>query len=646
MANAWEEATIVSDPTIKGQDEQGRAYVGVGKIERDPDQSPAKPTGGAIPKGMPRRSYNAALESIRSTASGLTFGFADELEAMLRTGQISGEEYIALRDQLRGQQEAFGNEYPLAKTGLEIAGGIALPLGVFAKGLGQGATATNSLLKTVGIGAGAGGIAGGITGAGEAQGIGDIGKAAATSGVAGVILGGAIPPLAGFVGKTGRNIGNSFGLGDQSDVAMRLIEDRMMKDGLSPDQIARNLNELRRLGVPNPTLADQGKSLSDLGYSAYVVPSKAKGATEGFLEGRYIEQPNELVRGLTQKAGLPANVDKFQFMNDLAESQRKAANAAYPKAYSKDISAVPFRQFVDREAIQQAYQEAVKRADAQGRKLPPFEQIRNAQFISTEILHQLKIGLDRMVEKEIDSFGKMSSYGRDISKLREDFNNLIKQQNPDYAKANKRFADSARIQSAFENGTNYQKLSETELLAKLKNMTQAERESFRLGMIADINQRLDNFKGGDFTRQIFKSAKQKSLLRYAFDNEKSYQDFVKYVEALDKQSRTMKNVLGNSKTAERLAMNDDANLFVDSISDVARGNTLSTALNLTKRVVARAKGISEESSAELQKRLFSSDPAEQKAIIDELRRRAQNRRPSMMPPTSGALGTVGGLLGN
>lgn len=99
--------------------------------------------------------YSAPAETARAAGQGLTFGFADELEAAFRTGKISGQEYETLRNQLRAQQSQFGQDYPKTALASEIAGGLVMPGGVF-----KTATKAPSILKTAGIGAGTGGVQG------------------------------------------------------------------------------------------------------------------------------------------------------------------------------------------------------------------------------------------------------------------------------------------------------------------------------------------------------------------------------------------------------------------------------------------------------------------------------------------------------
>jgi hypothetical protein len=435
------------------------------------------------------------------------------------------------------------------------------------------------------------------------------------------------------------------GVGDQPGAASKMIMNRLQKDDLTPDEAQQVLDELRRIGVPNPTIADLGKSLRDLAYAGYVVPSKAKGATEAFLESRLIDQPNDIVKTLAKKANLSENVNGYEYLNTLIRNQANEAKSAYPKAYSKAVDARDFRKYVERPVFQQAYDEAVKRAGVRGETLPDLEQIRNAQFVPTDVLHQIKIGLDRIVESQTDITGKVTAYGRDVSQVRREFNDLIKAKNEDYRLANAKFADSERIQDAFVTGQKYQRLDPKEAMDKLKKMNPAEKESFRLGMMADINDRLANFKGGDFSRQIFKSPKQKSLLRYAFEDEGKFNEFSKVVSALEDQSKTAKNIIRGSPTGERLATGESAAELGQLAQTYATRGMTGVAMDLVRQGLARTRGISAETSEELQRRLFATDPVEQRAILDELKKRTQGVRPIGNVPGAAALGTVTGLLG-
>jgi|LakMenEpi03Aug12_release.lakeMendotaPanAssembly.Ray.scaffolds.fasta_scaffold128617_2 hypothetical protein len=626
---------------------------GMGRVEF-PDEMTDQEISIAIDRNMqssvmaPKIPFSPRVEAARSVAQGATFGFADELEAALRSGQISGDQYETLRNQLRLQQGAFQKEYPIAGGITEFGGGIAVPFGAY-KALGKAAPVVQEAITGVTLpgqiarGAAVGGFTGALTGAGTATS--DVSGKALETGVFGFTAGAVIPPAIRGAGTVIRNILTASGVGDQPGAASKMIMNRLQKDDLTPDEAQQVLDDLRRIGVPNPTIADLGKSLRDLAYAGYVVPSKAKGATEAFLESRLIDQPNDIVKTLAKKANLSENVNGYEYLNTLIKNQASDARKAYPKAYSKAVDARDFRKYVDRPVFQQAYDEAVKRAGVRGETLPDLEQIRNAQFVPTDVLHQIKIGLDRIVESQTDITGKVTAYGRDVSQVRREFNDLIKTKNEDYRLANAKFADSERIQDAFLTGQKYQRLDPKEAMDKLKKMNPAEKESFRLGMMADINERLANFKGGDFTRQIFKSPKQKSLLRYAFEDEGKFNEFSKVVSALEDQSKTAKNIIRGSPTGERLATGESAAELGQLAQTYATRGMTGVAMDVVRQGLARTRGISSETSAELQKRLFATDPIEQRAILDELRKRTQGMRPIGNVPGAAALGTVTGLLG-
>ena len=593
--------------------------------------------------------YSGIAESARAVGQGVTFGLLDELEAALRTGSISGPEYERQRNQLREQQKQFGQDMPIVKTGLEIGGSLIVPFGAAkqvarlapeAQALVTGTTLTGQAARATGVGVGTGAA----SGYGFAEK--DEGTAAAVGGVFGGLLGGSVPIVVDKFGTLIKNVLNSAGIGDQQTATSKMLASYLKKDNLTPTEAQQALDELRRIGVPNPVIADLGKSLQDLAYSAYVVQSKAKGGTQNFLESRLIDQPNDIVKGLVEKAGLAKNVNGFEYLEALTANQKRMASQLYPDAYSKAISATPFRQYVDRPVFQKAYEEAVKRAGVFGQTLPDLSAIRNAQSVPTDILHQIKIGLDRVIDAETDSVTKkMTGYGGDVVKVKNEFNDLIKSLNPEYKKANAEFADAERISKAFKMGEDYQKLDPAEAASKIKKLNSDEKEAFRLGVMADVNNRLGTFKGGDFNKQIFKSENQKLLLRNAFPDQASYTEFSQYVKSLGQQSSTKQRVLGGSRTDENAAVREEANLLGSLATATATGDMLSMLRAGGTALLSRAKGISSETSEALQKRLFTVDPVEQTAILQELNRRAQRPKTGLLTGAAG-VGSATGILGD
>jgi hypothetical protein len=598
---------------------------------------------------QPSVPYSGAAEAGRAVAQGASFGFADEIEAAFRTGRISGPQYEKLRNELRAQQGQFGQDYPNVKTPLELAGGLIVPFGSL-QAANRLKTGTQAMLAgerlggQIARGTAVGAATGALSGAGYATK--DTGEEAVKGSIFGGALGGTVPVALKGAGGVIRNVLNASGIGDQQVASSKILANYLQKDNLTPNEAMSALDELRRIGVPNATIADLGENLRGLAYSAYAVPSKAKTGTQNFLESRLIDQKNDVVTALANKAGLDVNANGYERLNSLIEDQALKAKTAYPAAYSKDVYAKDFRKYMDRDLFKNAYKEAVKRADARGETLPPLDALLSDRRVPTDVMHQLKIGLDRIVEKETDAItGKVTGYGNDVSKARKEFNDLLKTKNDAYRKANLEYADSEKIQDAFQMGQKYQKLDPKEAAAKIKAFNPAEKESFRMGMMADINNRAGDFKGGDFTRQVFKSDNQKGLVRLAFEDQSKYNEFSQFIKAIDEQGKTAKKVIGGSPTAERLATQQNAGEIAQIAQNAARGDLLGTTRALASTLFSRAKGISSESSEALQKRLFTSNPDEQRAILQELQTRTQ-RRPVGLLSGAAATGTATGILGD
>jgi len=561
-------------------------------------------------KGL--KTYSPTAESARALAQGLTFGFGEEIEAGVRA-PFSEQSYEEIRNQLRQQQEQFGKDYPVRATGLEITGGLALPTGVLGlagKGLLKGATLGQKALTGAGIGAGSGAL----TGAGIAPEAEDIPRYSGVYGTLGAGLGGALVPGLALTGKAVKNVAQGLGIGSESKFATAKIAETLNKENLTTKDVDALLNEYRKASVPDITIADLGKNLQDLGYSSYIVPSGAKTSTEALIRERTANLPGQLTEGLIKKSGVKSKDYGYDYLTKLSKQQSDEALVAYPKAYSKDISATPFRPYVDRDVFKKAYNEAVESANVYGEALPPLESIKNAQFVPTNVLHKIKIGLDRVVEKETDAMtGKMTGYGRDVATIRKEFNDKIKSLNPDYASANKRFADMTELQTAFKKGNDYLKMTDSELIGYLKKLKPAEKESFRTGLISKVRDEQSKFEGVDFTKRIFGSDKKKAALRLAFDDPKNYQNFVKQIEGQKKLIETQRRVLGGSPTREREVISESAQQLADT-AQIGAGNITQPLMNIARRASGMRPGVAEQ----IQRGLFATDPAQQASLLRQI----------------------------
>lgn len=121
--------------------------------------------------------------ALRGAAQGLTFGFADELQA--KTEQLlGGEDYDTRIKQIREDYRRAEEENPVSYYGANFGSGFLMPIGAVG-GFAKGA----SLLGKIGKSAASGGAIGAVTGAGTSEGetAGEVAKDIAIGGAAGAV---------------------------------------------------------------------------------------------------------------------------------------------------------------------------------------------------------------------------------------------------------------------------------------------------------------------------------------------------------------------------------------------------------------------------------------------------------------------------
>jgi len=214
---------------------------------------------------------NVESQKIRSAASGLFMGWADELEAGIRSALLEDRPYEEIRDEIRTKVSAYQQANPGEALTFEALGAVAPTATAFLIPGGQAAGATN----VARLGSGAINLAkrgfaeGAITGAGESTAETALGVAgdAATGGVAGAV----ISPVVGaggkaIAGKAGdvmswlrSNVGSR-----PSDAAMAELQRLAAGTGKSIDEIVQDIADGKIL-AENRTLAAAVRAIKSKG---------------------------------------------------------------------------------------------------------------------------------------------------------------------------------------------------------------------------------------------------------------------------------------------------------------------------------------------------------------------------------------------
>jgi hypothetical protein len=616
----------------------------------------------------------------RSFAQGLTFGFADELEAGT-LGKILDYDV----DDIRKSLEEFREEAPVASFASEIGGALlpSLAAGLVTGGTGTaaGLTATaaratpslgRTIAKTSAIGAGYGGL----YGAGTAEGgIGERAVGAGTGALVGAVTGGAVPAITTGATAGARRLADILSVGGTKrsiEFSDEKLLQALQRDGLSPKEASKKLAEARLLGSENVLIADLGENLRGLSYVSQAVPNESRQKVAKKLAQRNIEQAEIIADDLAIRSKLEGPFS-VQYIDDLAAAQQKAANPGYKEAYQKALPAKAFKDFFTgprKELMSAAAKDGKRIAAANnvtipdlGKLLKDENQIKEfmKSKIPTEYLHSMKIGLDSIIDRNTDKItGKVTKYGTSVINAKNQFNEIIGKLNPAYAKTNKQFSDYARLLQAYHVGHGFKNKPTSDLNKFLSKFNEGEKEAFRTGMISSIKDRAESLTSTrNFIPEIFGSKKKQNQLRLAFpggkEGEKAFADFKKIIELEEQKVLTKNRVFGNSATAKNIRELEesgaDVGQAVDLMARLARGEVLGAAGQVISGVGARVGGMTPERANLIAQRLFTSNPAEQQAILNRLQGVEKDlveqalKRISRQQTTSALIsGQVGGLV--
>ncbi len=371
--------------------------------------TPAVPS----PSIMAPVEYSPKAETARAAAQGLTFGFADELEAAFRTGSISGEEYTKLRDQLRAQQGQFRQDRPLLGGATEFAGSMVAPGGV----LKAPVTRAAGPLVDVGIGAGMGGLYGYGTSTNPEEAAGDVVKNA--------LFGGG---FAGLMSGSGR----------------------FAAPNVRPEAAA-----LREQGIPmTPGSAFGGRiqQMEQAAESLPIIGRVVSGAREQQYEKFNTAAYNKVLSNIDPKLKVPPNLvgrDAYQYVEGIIGKQ-----------YS-DV--VPNLKITYTPRVEKAFDAVINRY-SKG-KLPPnlvnelktYVNGLKTDFSANQVMNGQRA---QSIKQDLGNLSQSYSTAQGSERLLADayrdlqgvYMDIMKNQNPAYAKeltkADSAFKDFVRVQTA------------------------------------------------------------------------------------------------------------------------------------------------------------------------------------------------------
>ena len=438
-------------------------YISAGKLDKVSDaglaefdrQTKSLPPVEVVAEPSPVE-YNPYAEGARSVAKGATFNWNDEIEAALRTGQISGKEYLQLRDQLRKQNEQFSKDYPATSTGLEIAGGMALPGAAALKPVTRGF----GLAKDVALGT----ALGGLTGAGSAPEQANMADEATKE----ALMGGGI----------------SLGLGTGL---------RALAPAVRPEAAA-----LRKQGVPLTPGAAFGGTIQKMEQSAESIPllgQVVSGAREESYKGFNRAAYNKVLKNLDPALEVPKDMsgtDALKFVNQQISDRYTSivpnVSLSNTSTFSKGLDAVKSKYSGGNMGEAQAKQLADKVDSLKA-------EISKNGVLSGNRVQAIKQDLAELSMQYSKATGSEGQLGNAFKDLQGLFMNSLRNQNPNYSKelkkADSAYADYLRVQSAMvpAKGAGAEKVFSPE---QLRQAVKKEDQSKRKGLFAKGEARMQD----------------------------------------------------------------------------------------------------------------------------------------------------------
>lgn len=549
------------------------------------------------------KQLSAPLRGAVSAANSAMLNWGDELYGGLGalgaavTGNDIGRAYQENRDLIRGIDASFREEYPNTAIGTQIAASLPatvynpLPLKTSNLAL-TGLQKTGQLLANTGRAAATGAMYGGISGAGRSEAdttekvLNDAQNAALTSG----IISGASYPVALGIGGVGRNIyqrtplgrGSASSFSDQkvAEALARSAEGKTFK--ASPEAAQALINNagnraatrLGKLPQGTPLAVAGGESTLDLLDIAAISAGATKQAVKDkqhILTGK----ESERVINSASKALGTGRPDYNETVEGFIQSAKAKSAPYYAQlnGYQYPIDD-ELRNIIKRASPFFARSNLAATVDDLGGATLTDALNPSTKFISFDQLKLLRQSLQSSEDNYMTSItNKDKDLGVRVSRLKNELTRKLDELSPKtqqgesvHALASGAYAGESKLRNAVENGRLIFREDAMNIRDSLKNMTQSEKDAFRLGVYQAIVDKAGRQSGRTELMNIYKDPAIADRLKTVFGND--YRKFASKLAA-EFELKKFQRVAGGSQTAGRQqGLND---LELSPLRDASEG---------------------------------------------------------------------------
>jgi hypothetical protein len=639
----------------------------VDKLLANPDVTPAELNQYLNAEGFNASRFKKAAENytkakgttstygnIEAGIQGLTFGFGDEFEAVIKSlkNKKPYEQNLAAVQFAKEQYEA---DKPYQAMASEVIGSLPVAFatgGAASSVLSKFPQAASLLekiptsLKAIGALTGAGAAGGAVTGAGtaeEGQRMQGAQKGAAMGAVlapvafAGLKAGtGAtravaeklgipevakkiveatkdIPVVKEITGKTAE----FFGMG--ADAMQRKADTKIIqalqRDNMSLVDIRSAMDTIRKNGYKPETIMEfGGKNTKRLGETVASYP-EARAIAETTAEERKAGSANRILTDFQN--AFKVNADPLTITENLIKTRSEAASPLYKAAYAKgaSIEGDALDGFMKLPRFKEAYAKAKSLAEYDGITLPELKDKGNLFDLQTA--DYIKRGLDDVLYV---SKTPQSGVGKtEISKLKEkrtEFVKFVDELAPaEYKQARQAFSGATDVIDAIDQGKNFFDVDARTLSSTYNKLTGSEKDGFAIGAYDAIRSKINEGADGiDVVRRTFGSPEKRDQIRVligddAFRTLESQLVREKGIRSTDIQ------VLGGSQTQPRSVAQQEFEGATELVPQMAQKGLVKGGMDYLLRSVT---GTGARTAQAIAPELYSIDPTQQAKMLDRL----------------------------
>ena len=443
-----------------------------------PEQERAIRLATARMEGSPQRT--------RMMAQGATLGFADEIEAAVRSMVPGGPEYSEIRNEIRDKLSVYKEQNPGAAITYEVIGALAPSLLMMASGVGA-PTGVANLSRAAGVGA----LEGGLYAYGSSEdsdtalretGIGAVTGALVNPAVqSGLRAGGGL--FSKLIGYVREKIGQKPATAVQAEL-QRLQE----QTGKSTEEVISDLME-GRLMSDNRTLMIALKNMvSEGGESGREVLSRT--------QARAGETRQQAMEGLREQLAPEMDPNVMRSMRQSESQLKEAERRSYQGVFQSTPEVTP--EVADEmlrvaKASPDIAQSIVEIYRAEGKLVPPFKIADNGeiQLVRTPSLEDAEI-MRRMIDDKANTMfrsgnGTMGQIFSGVARtLREQIDSL----SPELAGTRQVASQTRTARDAFEAGRKAMSMNVDELELLMESFTPEAARTFRAGLMDAIRNKV------------------------------------------------------------------------------------------------------------------------------------------------------------